>query len=689
MNHAHRPRTAGKSIAPARPLVPGHALPRPCRTIAAAVALALAALVPADMAFAQAIGELDVRSAHGEAFFGSVPVDTNGRPLDPGCIRVRPHSNPGSGASPLPSPRIRVNPTGAVDSVVIETATRITEPVVGFRLEVGCENPVARDFLVMVDPPAAQAAAVPAPPPPAVAATPVAPPRRAAERPRRAAPAQVAVAPPGQAAPPVERAPAAKRAPAPAPAPAVPARKAGSSEPRLIVHVDSELKQLEANTSLTDGQREALRRTLALRGRDDEQLARLLELQHRIAAIQAEADKLRAALEQAAGVRSTPAGTPAGTAPAAAAAGTAGTAPAPSALAGDTTPTTAAPAAAPAGGTAGAVDPTAAASSPAPAPPSAPATASAPDAPATAKPAPTRPPAAATSAPAPRKESWFGLPIEWIVAAAVAAAAALAAVGITLLRRRSGASPKRAAPGSANRGPGKIDPEKTVMLPTSPLAAAGTAPTTTLPRPIPAFDPATLYDEAPPTADFPAPPPIMDGPAGGFDGTQTSGERSLAQRYMTDTQTFDPLGDPEAVVRKARIYYLEDGDPFKAIDLLELAVAGRPGEARLWHGLFAIYRREEMNKRYEMLARTYHGKFRDDEHWPTIQGLGREIDVDNPLYQGTVKGAQTDSSTQEVIDRWLGVPLDFTAQLLSNELHDRLTSGARRGPGSSGDGTGR
>ena len=60
----------------------------------------------------------------------------------------------------------------------------------------------------------------------------------------------------------------------------------------------------------------------------------------------------------------------------------------------------------------------------------------------------------------------------------------------------------------------------------------------------------------------------------------------------------------------------------------------------------------------------------------------------NPLYQGAVERADAaggvSPSAQEVIDRWLGVPLDFNTHLLSNELHDRLTSGARRTPGGSG-----
>lgn len=217
----------------------------------------------------------------------------------------------------------------------------------------------------------------------------------------------------------------------------------------------------------------------------------------------------------------------------------------------------------------------------------------------------------------------------------------------------------------------------------SPLLAP-VAPTT-LPRPIPALSQEQLQAEAPPTAEFMVAPATMDIPTEPISEKSRmsrSGEHVLAQRYMTDTQTFDPLGDPEAVVRKARIYYLDDGDPFKAIDLLELGVAGRPGETRLWHALFAIYRREEMAKRYEMLAKTYQGKFRDDDHWPTIQVLGAAIDPNNPLYGGRAHAAGApEQDTKDIIDRWLGVPLDFTGQLLSNELHDRLTSPARRRTG--------
>ncbi|MGH8667425.1 MAG: hypothetical protein ACREUX_24480, partial [Burkholderiales bacterium] len=166
------------------------------RSLVAATALALAMLP--DASFGQSIGPLDVRSRLGERFFAAVPVRTPDGIIDPGCIRIAPNPNAPAGAQALQSARIRV---GSADTVIIETLGTVTSPVVGLRLEVGCENPVGRDFVVLapsVSQPAVPAAAsAPATPlasnsvaSTSVASTPVAPlaervPRAVEARPQR------------------------------------------------------------------------------------------------------------------------------------------------------------------------------------------------------------------------------------------------------------------------------------------------------------------------------------------------------------------------------------------------------------------------------------------------------------------------------------------------------------------------
>src|SRR5690606_14251587 len=117
--------------------------PPALKAVAAATAVAL--LMLPGTGNAQVIGELDVRSRLGERFFGAVPVDNGGALLVPRRIRVSPNPNAPSGAEALEGVRVRIGSSGPADSVLIETSGNVTSPIVGLRLEVGCENPVVRD----------------------------------------------------------------------------------------------------------------------------------------------------------------------------------------------------------------------------------------------------------------------------------------------------------------------------------------------------------------------------------------------------------------------------------------------------------------------------------------------------------------------------------------------------------------
>jgi hypothetical protein len=142
------------------------------------------------------------------------------------------------------------------------------------------------------------------------------------------------------------------------------------------------------------------------------------------------------------------------------------------------------------------------------------------------------------------------------------------------------------------------------------------------------------------------------------------------------TQQFEPtneravaLSTADEIVHQARTHYMDDGDTFRAIDLLEMAVSVRSDSTRPWQALFAIYRRENMTERFQRLAIAYRQAFGEDSSWPAIQGLGYAMDSSNPLYAAA---AGSPPVATDLLDRWLGVPLDFTAHLLANEMHDQL-----------------
>jgi hypothetical protein len=181
------------------------------------------------------------------------------------------------------------------------------------------------------------------------------------------------------------------------------------------------------------------------------------------------------------------------------------------------------------------------------------------------------------------------------------------------------------------------------------------------------------------TVQWSAPPTTttMPVPEGGVPAAATATNPDVGiTRDFHITQQFQPTNErtvaistPEEIVQQARTHYMDDGDTFRAIDLLEMAVSVRTDSPRPWQALFAIYRRENMPERFQRLALAYRQAFGEDSNWPAIQSLGHQLDANNPLYAGQ---ASEEPIPEDLLERWLGVPLDFTAHLLANEMHDQL-----------------
>jgi hypothetical protein len=179
--------------------------------------------------------------------------------------------------------------------------------------------------------------------------------------------------------------------------------------------------------------------------------------------------------------------------------------------------------------------------------------------------------------------------------------------------------------------------------------------------------------QAPATDNFPVPEPN----AAYVQTTRTtapatmSREHHITQQFQPNTERVVALSAPEEIVQQARTHYMDDGDVFRAIDLLEMAVSVRKDSPRPWQALFAIYRRENMPERFQRLTMAYRATFGEDENWPAVQALGRAMDPENRLYAGA---DASQPLPEDLLERWLGVPLDFTAHLLANEMHDQLMS---------------
>jgi uncharacterized coiled-coil protein SlyX len=318
-------RAKSRSMEPSRlELAPGVRV----KTLAAATALAFITLPSAQQALAQSIGELDVRSRVGERFFAVAPIDGERGPLDPRCVRVRPNPSAPPGAQSLEGVRVRIGNAGASEAVIIETAGAVMNPMVALRLEVGCDSPLTRDFLVLGEGVQVPGLAETFAPAPAVAEAPapsVAPAQRAPVRPPVARATPRVAAAPTAAVPPVPAipqpaVPRTDRIPAPAaippaaaapPAPPQPAAKAPAA-PRAA----DALPAVPPVPTATDA--EATRRLAELRARSDDQAASLLALEDRLALLQKQAELLKAQLEYAlaSGATQQAAAAPAAAAPA-------------------------------------------------------------------------------------------------------------------------------------------------------------------------------------------------------------------------------------------------------------------------------------------------------------------------------------------------------------------------------------
>ena len=605
---------------------PGAALTK----LALATAMALLVIPTIEGAQAQTLGALDVRSRLGERFYGAVPVQAGSGFLDPNCVRVLPNPNAPAGAEALRGTRVRV---GSADTLIIETNAAVTSPVVGLRVELGCERPTVRDYVVLgegatiaglTDAPPAASAIRPSPQPRAAspaARTRSSPPRRAAiaQAPKRPAPAVVAEVPTAPAA----------RAPLPREPVTVAPSASSASAPSPGLGTAPSSSQAPALDN-------AERRVAELRARSDDQAAALLALDDRLALLQKQAEVLKLQLEQAL------------VTPTAAAAATAAMPPA--------SVTASAAASAQISTPAGGASPAAADAKPA---------------------AATSAASTVSSAPSQRKEPGvLDLLSNWGVAGGLAALL----VGAFILRRRrrpifkagdSGIAtsaddsllePQYAGIGNSSvrstAQPARAQPARAQTLRATPVASAAREAVA-----------ARSLDQ---TAEWIAPPPTDTMPtAAAAADAGTSREFHITQQFGPTDERVVATAQPEEIVQQARTHYMDDGDVFRAIDLLEMAVSARKDSARPWQALFAIYHRERMTERFQRLAMSYRDAFGEDPSWPTIQALGLAIDPYNKLY-----GDETTSTALagDLTERWLGVPLDFTAHLLANEMHDQLMS---------------
>lgn len=122
--------------------------------------------------------------------------------------------------------------------------------------------------------------------------------------------------------------------------------------------------------------------------------------------------------------------------------------------------------------------------------------------------------------------------------------------------------------------------------------------------------------------------------------------RYIEERFPEIANRTLILEDPASVVKAARLYY-EDGALMRAVELLQFCIEDNPQEVRTWLALFEIFRLERLSGEFADLARRFHHHHSNTGYWRKVQYFGREIDPDNLLYrEDTINTLETIAPAQ-------------------------------------------
>ena len=209
-------------------------------------------------------------------------------------------------------------------------------------------------------------------------------------------------------------------------------------------------------------------------------------------------------------------------------------------------------------------------------------------------------------------------------------------------------------------------------------------------RPEPEYD-AEEWDQPPPTTQpgpFAADEGVIDSTATQVLEAPDAGalrQRYIEERFPEIVNGTIALDDPASVIKGARLLY-EDGATPRAMELLQFSIEEHPEQVRTWLALFEIYRLERLTTEFADLARRFYEQFGNTEYWRKVRYFGREIDPGNFLYREDVDALETigpGSSRKEPAERidaarenWLDAPTGFDNAVLANELRQALMSGA-------------
>ena len=124
--------------------------------IAAAAALLIATIIASSSAHAMLLGDAVPQSALGAPLRVVIPIrPARGEALESACFRLVPNAT--DAGAPIVTAKVTLERAAATPRLMITTANSINEPAVQFTIQAGCDGTTRRNYVLLLDPPAAGA----------------------------------------------------------------------------------------------------------------------------------------------------------------------------------------------------------------------------------------------------------------------------------------------------------------------------------------------------------------------------------------------------------------------------------------------------------------------------------------------------------------------------------------------------
>ena len=149
-------------------------------------------------------------------------------------------------------------------------------------------------------------------------------------------------------------------------------------------------------------------------------------------------------------------------------------------------------------------------------------------------------------------------------------------------------------------------------------------------------------------------------------------DRYLGIRFDGLIRDSRDLKDTSKVIKAARLYF-EDENTARADELLRLAVAVQPGEARLWLARLEIHFLSGEAERFTETARSYRRACPGGEEWQQVACLGRALAPGNDLFHECL-GTEDDQGygPWPNTPNWIEASWDLTADVAGADFHRHM-----------------